>query len=174
MSMNENNDNLEPIGGTKGNNQLLLLGGGIAVIAALGVIFFAMKGSTPSNTAEVAGTETAEMAGETIDLPVEESGDAAGIVEEGVRQITIEAGSFYYKPNVITVKKGEKVQIVLSSKDMVHDFQIDELNVKGPMTKSGETSTVEFTADKVGTFEYYCSVGQHRKMGQVGTITVTE
>jgi plastocyanin len=55
---------------------------------------------------------------------------------------------------------------------MVHDFNIDELNVHSPMTKNGESNTVEFTADKVGVFEFYCSVGQHRKNGQVGKITV--
>ena len=36
----------------------------------------------------------------------------------------------------------------------------------------GETDSIEFVADKVGTFEYYCSVGQHRSMGMVGKLTV--
>lgn len=89
-----------------------------------------------------------------------------------VKEITMDAGAFYYSVKEIKVKKGEKVKIVMTSKDMMHDFNIDELNVKLPITKSGETNTVEFTADKVGTFEYYCSVGQHRKMGQVGKIIV--
>lgn len=91
-----------------------------------------------------------------------------------LKTIDIEAGSFYYKPNEITLKKGEKVKIILHSVSMMHDFNIDELNVKLPITKNGETGSVEFTADKVGTFEYYCSVGQHRKMGQVGKLVVTE
>lgn len=89
------------------------------------------------------------------------------------KQIVVDAGAFYYKPNTITVKKGEKVQIVLKSVDMMHDFNIDELNVHSPIVKSGTENTVTFTADKVGKFEYYCSVGQHRKNGQVGTIEVT-
>ena len=89
-----------------------------------------------------------------------------------VKTIAIEAGSFYYNPREIRVKKGEKIKIVLTSKDMMHDFTIDELNVKSPLTKAGETSTVEFVADKNGEFEYYCSVAQHRKMGQVGKIIV--
>jgi nitrosocyanin len=88
--------------------------------------------------------------------------------------ITMDAGSFYYSVKSIAVKKGQKVKITMTSKDMMHDFNIDELNVHMPTTKAGETNTIEFTADKAGTFEYYCSVGQHRKMGQVGKITVTE
>jgi plastocyanin len=89
-----------------------------------------------------------------------------------VRMITIEAGSFYFEPNVIRVKKGEKVKLVLNSVDMMHDFTVDELEIKAPVTKSGESSTVEFTATTAGTFEYYCSVGQHRTNGQVGTLIV--
>lgn len=89
-------------------------------------------------------------------------------------QITIEAGSFYYKPNLITVKKGEKVKIILNSVTMMHDLNIDELGIKIPVTKTGNSASVEFTADKVGEFEYYCSVGQHRANGQVGKLIVTE
>jgi uncharacterized cupredoxin-like copper-binding protein len=31
---------------------------------------------------------------------------------------------------------------------------------------------VQFVADKTGTFEFYCSVGNHRQMGMVGTLVV--
>lgn len=55
---------------------------------------------------------------------------------------------------------------------MMHDFNIDELGVKVPITKSGSSAFVDFTPDKTGTFEYYCSVGSHRANGQVGKITV--
>lgn len=94
------------------------------------------------------------------------------IVNEEIKTVEIEAGSFYYKPNLITVKKDEKVKIVMKSVSMMHDFNIDELGVKMPIIKNGDTGTVEFTADKVGTFEYYCSVGQHRQLGQVGKLIV--
>jgi len=88
--------------------------------------------------------------------------------------INVEAGSFYYDPNVITVKKGQPVKIVMTSVDMMHDFVVDELNLKLPIVKNGETGEIEFTPDTVGEFVYYCSVGQHRANGQVGTLIVTE
>lgn len=93
---------------------------------------------------------------------------------ENIKEFKIEAGSFYYKPNTITVKKGDKVKIEMNAVSLMHDFNIDELNVKIPIVQNGNTGTVEFTADKVGTFEYYCSVGEHRANGQIGTITVEE
>lgn len=94
------------------------------------------------------------------------------VINEEIKTVEMEAGSFYYKPNIITIKKGEKVKIVMKSVSMMHDFVIDELGVKMPIVKNGDTGTVEFTADKIGTFEYYCSVGQHRQLGQIGKLVV--
>lgn len=98
--------------------------------------------------------------------------DNTALANSEVKTVNVEAGSFYYKPNEIQVKKGQKVKIVMHAVSMMHDFNIDELNVHMPIVKNGETGTVEFTTDKAGTFEYYCSVGQHRKMGQVGKLIV--
>jgi len=72
------------------------------------------------------------------------------------------------------VKKDVKVKLTLNAISLMHDFNIDELGIKVPVTKSGSSSTVEFTADKVGEFEFYCSIGQHRANGQVGKLIVTE
>ncbi|KKS22075.1 MAG: Plastocyanin, partial [Candidatus Roizmanbacteria bacterium GW2011_GWC2_41_7] len=56
----------------------------------------------------------------------------------------------------------------------MHDFNLDEFNVDGTVVKEGESTMVEFVADQAGDFEYYCSVGQHRANGMVGTLTVEE
>ena len=90
------------------------------------------------------------------------------------RVIEVEAGSFYFTPNLIRVKKGEKIKLILKANDLMHDFNIDELGVKVPVTKAGNSSIVEFTADKAGEFEYYCSIGEHRQRGQVGKLIVIE
>ena len=45
----------------------------------------------------------------------------------------------------------------------------------GAATKQGQApfeEVIEFTADKTGSFEYYCSVGTHRQMGMKGTLIV--
>lgn len=86
--------------------------------------------------------------------------------------INVEAGNFYFNPKEIKVKKGAKVTIVLSAKGMTHDFVLDEFNFEVPATSPGQTNTASFTADKTGSFEYYCSIGNHRRMGQVGTLIV--
>ena len=114
-----------------------------------------------------------------IDQPVSDNVQVAEAPEidetvEVDNTIDIEAGSFYYKPSTLTLKKGEKVTLKFKAVDMMHDFNIDVLGLKIPVTKSGNEVSVEFTPDKVGEFEYYCSVGQHRKNGQIGKLIVTE
>ncbi len=99
---------------------------------------------------------------------------AGGEAMSDVMVIEMEAGAFYYKPDMIKVKKGQKVQVVFKSVDMMHDFNVEELNIKSEVVKSGDTATFEFVANEVGTFEYFCSIGQHRANGQTGTLVVEE
>lgn len=104
--------------------------------------------------------------------PQEMMPSEAMMPRDAVQMIAVEGGSFYFKPSEIRVKKGEKVKIVFSSVSMVHDFVVDELDIRTSVIPAGQTATVEFTADKTGTFEYYCSVGQHRANGMVGQLIV--
>jgi heme/copper-type cytochrome/quinol oxidase subunit 2 len=107
-------------------------------------------------------------------LPTDQPPTNPSVTTPEVMVIDLEAGSFYYTPNTITVKKGTPVKIVMTSVDMMHDFVIDELDVKLPIVQSGNTGEIEFIPETVGEFEYYCSVGEHRANGQVGTLIVTE
>ncbi|MCI0565693.1 plastocyanin/azurin family copper-binding protein [bacterium] len=54
----------------------------------------------------------------------------------------------------------------------VHDWKIDEFNAATKKNHSDETDAIEFVADKTGTFEYYCSVGDHRTRGMKGILVV--
>lgn len=137
----------------------------LAIVAILGgAIYFAQNKSSEQPSTNMQSEQTTTQ--------TDTNKESMESTDETV--IEMEAGSFYYTPNVITAKKGEKIRIVMKSVSMMHDFVIDELGVKMPVVKDGDTGTVEFVADKVGSFEYYCSVGQHRANGQIGTITITE
>lgn len=154
----------------KGGSMGMIVGV-IAALIIIGIALVMMRSKSQSTqTDQITTQQTAEEA-----TAVDPGTDSEAMAEDSTAQtFEIEAGSFYFKPNEIRVKKGDKVKIVMTSADMMHDFNIDELNVKLPITKSGETNTVEFTADTAGEFEFYCSVGQHRANGQVGTIIVEE
>ena len=87
-------------------------------------------------------------------------------------EIVIEGSNYKFTPEKITVKKGEKTRIVFKSKEGFHDFRVDELKIATAVIQSGEEDFVEFTPDKTGTFEFYCSFGNHRAMGMKGTLVV--
>lgn len=107
--------------------------------------------------------------------PVKTQTSESVVIESSTQGvIKMEAGSFYYTPNEIRVKKGDVVKIELTAKDMMHNFYLDEFGVKSKTVKEGETTTIEFVADKVGEFEFYCNVTSHRSKGQVGKLIVEE
>ncbi|MEX2052299.1 MAG: cupredoxin domain-containing protein [Candidatus Paceibacterota bacterium] len=89
-----------------------------------------------------------------------------------VKTFTVLANPFSYTPSVLTVKKGDLVRINFKNENGQHDFVIDGLDVRTSIIKTGEEQTIEFTADKPGNFEFYCSVGEHKALGMVGTLKV--
>lgn len=88
------------------------------------------------------------------------------------KEVVVMGSNYAFSPNKIMIKKGEKTRIVFKNSDGTHDFRIDELNIAIPTIGSGAEDFVEFTPDKTGSFEYYCSIGNHRAMGMKGTLVV--
>ena len=72
----------------------------------------------------------------------------------------------------IKVKQGDRVRIEFTSTTGFHDWKVDEFNAATEKVKDGGFTFIEFTADKKGSFEYYCSVGPHRKNGMKGNLIV--
>ena len=91
---------------------------------------------------------------------------------ESARIINVKGSPFKFEPNEITVKKGEKVKIVFTNEKGMHDWVVDEFEARTKQINDGETDSVEFTPNKEGTFEFYCSVGNHRAMGMRGNLIV--
>jgi nitrosocyanin len=97
---------------------------------------------------------------------------AAAMEQGAVKEFAVEGGMFYFTPKEIKVKKGDTVKITFTNKEGFHDWVLDEFNAKTKQIKAGETDTISFVADKAGTFEYYCSVGNHRAQGMKGNLIV--
>ncbi|OGC95255.1 hypothetical protein A3H89_04335 [Candidatus Amesbacteria bacterium RIFCSPLOWO2_02_FULL_48_11] len=114
---------------------------------------------------QVEGTQIAvEESVNTQEVPMSDTSE--------VKVVNIEGGAFYFKPNEIRAKAGETVKIVFTNAGGIHDFVIDELSVQSTKINDGETTEVVFTPQTPGTFEFYCSVGNHRAMGMKGTLIV--
>lgn len=88
------------------------------------------------------------------------------------KELTVTGRNYSFSPSSLAVKKGDKVRIIFKNTEGFHDFKIDEFNVAAQKLQTGQEDAVEFTADKTGSFEYYCSVGNHRAMGMKGVLMV--
>ena len=91
---------------------------------------------------------------------------------ENIREFVVKGQNFSFTPSVLTVKKGDRVKITFENSAGFHDFIIDEYDIAAKQAQSPATEILEFTADKAGSFEFYCSVGTHRQMGMKGTLVV--
>lgn len=80
--------------------------------------------------------------------------------------------NFAFSQTEIRVKQGDKVKINFESTQGFHDWRVEGYNVGTTQVNIGGKTSVELTADKVGTFEYYCSVDSHRQFGMVGKLIV--
>lgn len=102
-----------------------------------------------------------------------------GSVLDNTNEVTFDLTSSHFKFYLngvespeLKVKQGDKVTIILDNEEGFHDWVLDEFNAKTLQVWGGNSTSVEFIADKKGTFEYYCSVGQHRAMGMKGNFIV--
>lgn len=88
------------------------------------------------------------------------------------KEFTLTGGNFAFSSSQIHVNQGDTVRINFSSTDGLHDWVVDEFNAATARVNTGEAASVEFVATRAGTFEYYCSVGNHREQGMVGQLIV--
>jgi cytochrome c oxidase subunit 2 len=91
---------------------------------------------------------------------------------ESLREFKVTAQKFDFSPSVIKVKRGDRVRLSVMALDGEHGFKLQAFRIERKLPK-GEAVTVEFTADRAGSFPFQCShfcgLG-HRKMG--GQLTV--
>jgi nitrite reductase (NO-forming) len=85
---------------------------------------------------------------------------------------TVTGANFAFAPATLTVNRGDRVRIVFVNNQGLHDWVLDEFNVRTPQINTGQQAEVSFVADRTGIFEYYCSIGNHRAMGMVGKLIV--
>jgi cytochrome c oxidase subunit II len=71
--------------------------------------------------------------------------------------IKISAKRFDYAPARLTLKKGQRVVLELTSADVVMGFNLPDFNVRGDMIP-GKVTRVEFTPDKTGEFTFLCDI----------------
>ncbi len=146
-------------------------------LAGLG-IFILMQNNSPEITPPPSAQENINENidnTQTAEETIEKDGPMPSAEEDITdKEIVIVGSNFKFDVTEIRVKKGDTVEITLKSEGGPHDFKIDELSVATEIVNPGEIQSVQFVANQVGQFEYYCSVGNHRQMGMKGMLIVEE
>jgi cytochrome c oxidase subunit 2 len=75
----------------------------------------------------------------------------------GRRTFTLTARKFEFEPEVVDVRRNEVVRITVTSTDIAHSFTIDAYRIQKRIPAGGSV-TLEFRADEVGRFPFYCSM----------------
>ncbi|MBX4181317.1 cupredoxin domain-containing protein [Candidatus Parcubacteria bacterium] len=137
----------------------------IIILALIGWGIYAVVKKSPNDNVQIPINNTQEDTSNTTASTTTDN-------TPSVKEFTVVGKSFSFTPSTLTVKKGDTVRINFQNSGGQHDWRLDEFNAKTKVIGSGQSETIEFVADKTGSFEYYCSVGTHRQMGMRGTLTV--
>jgi len=86
------------------------------------------------------------------------------------REIQVTAKKYEFNPRVIDVKQGEHIKLIITATDHDHGFECGEFHIN-QLLKKGQPATIEFTADKAGTFPFrcshFCGMGHLKMKGQI-------
>lgn len=92
--------------------------------------------------------------------------------ESALKEFTVTGRNYEFDVTEIEVNEGDRVRITFVNDGGLHDWTLDEFNAETEQIETGESRTIEFIASDPGEYEYYCSVGNHRELGMVGTLIV--
>jgi outer membrane protein assembly factor BamB/plastocyanin len=134
----------------------------------------AIEDATPPADATPVDEELLEAAIEAIEdaTPIAATPivDATPVAEEE-EALLIDMVDIAFVPDEFTIEADTDVVIdFINTGVAVHDFTIDELDIK-IVLNPGEEGELTINAP-AGTYEFYCSVPGHRQAGMVGTMTV--
>lgn len=89
-----------------------------------------------------------------------------------VKVFKVTAKDMKFEPYTITVKKGDKVRMIVTAEDRTYNFQLAEFHVKGTV-EQGQTTTVEFVASMADAFSFFSRREWNGgKIDRLGTLVV--
>ena len=92
--------------------------------------------------------------------------------DAAVKEIVIENDGLSYVIEEIRVNEGDRIRLTYVNTGGFHDWVLDEFDAATQQIPAGQEDTIEFVADEAGEYEFYCSVGNHRARGMLGSVVV--
>jgi cytochrome c oxidase subunit II len=78
-----------------------------------------------------------------------------------------------FRPDRVTLRKGEPVRLSLTSSDGEHCFAVDAFRIEKRVV-AGRPSVVDLTPDRTGTFPFYDCLAEPGGETKAGTLVVAE
>jgi len=138
----------------------------IGILVALVGGFFLFSSPDDSNVNEgisVVDTSNSQATQETDDgsatdtSTTDSSTSQDTVPVQETKEFDITAKQWTFSPNPITVNQGDKVILNIHSIDVSHGFVLSAFGISERLSP-GNTVKVEFTADKKGSFSFFCNV----------------
>jgi cytochrome c oxidase subunit 2 len=148
----------------KGNvkNTAYRVAGTAGLILLLGIILWAQRQNRPYSTAGVHDHSDPlqyghEITDQSLTAQMQEL-TPSGKTENGVRIVEYDAFQYHFDPDPLVVRAGEKVHLLVASRDVAHGVMIPEIGFSTDILP-GERKPAEFTAPaKPGEYPVFCSV----------------
>jgi nitrite reductase (NO-forming) len=88
--------------------------------------------------------------------------------------VAVTASEFKFGPNSFNVPLGQKISFTLNNAGTLdHDLTVQGTGF-ALSAKPGQTATGEFTFDKAGVYDFFCSIAGHKDAGMKGTLMVID
>ena len=129
----------------------------LVVLLMYGCAQQAVTGTQPEPTIDETPVEPVVEEVATVKEPEKPVETKTEEPKEVVREFTMTAKRFEYDPSTITVNKGDKVKITITSMDTTHGFRLPEFEISEEISPNNPV-TIEFVADKIGDFDFWCTV----------------
>jgi plastocyanin len=166
-------------------NKNLLLIGAFVVLAAVLLFLYGNGATDVGNSQEQAEETTLTDSPESMtdgnttgdDTLENDSATGDAMTNDESVDFTLELSNFKFEPTMIQASAGETIRIKLVNTGGFHDFVIDELDVASEQINTGDETIVEVTIPanpSQDTYEFYCSIADHKELGMVGVLKIVE
>ncbi len=130
----------------------------LPALAALALILASCNAPTPTPAPVETPSDTVtvnEQPADGGDSSVADTGSPAPSAEPRVIEINVK--NWQFDPNVITVKKGEKVTLKIAGTEGTHGFAVPGLGINISVA-AGQKVSLTLLTDTTGEFEFFCSI----------------
>jgi cytochrome c oxidase subunit II len=82
------------------------------------------------------------------------------------REFTLTARNYSFNPSRVEATQDDLIKVTIQSEDVAYGFTIDEYRLSKRVPAGGST-TIEFRADRAGTFSFYSNLSNDTRHTQM-------